>query len=76
MATEKKKKGYDDWELDSAVDSLVRAEEIKQDKKLLKAIQGRLKTKKKAISSIAELRGVYDEKVKNKMNTHNTHKSY
>jgi len=51
-----KKKGYDDYELDDAVRTLVRAEEIKQDKKLMKACQDRLDKKVKAVKSLADLK--------------------
>lgn len=51
-----KKKGYDDYELDDAVRTLVRAEEIRQDGKLLKAIQGRLDKKVRAVKSLADLK--------------------
>lgn len=61
---EKKKSGYDDYELDDAVRTLVRAEEIKQDKKLMKACGDRLDKKVRAVKSIADLR-----QRKNEMNS-------
>ena len=61
---EKKKDGeYDKYELESACDTLTRAEEIKADKKLMKALGPYLEKKKKAITSIEELRGVARKKI-------------
>lgn len=53
-----KTKGYEKYELESAVRDLERAEEIKKDKKLMAAIQPMLKKK---ISSIAELKKLANE---------------
>ncbi len=53
-----KKKGYDKYELDNAVETLQRAEEIKADKKLMKALGPHLAKKVKAITSVAQLREV------------------
>ena len=59
-----KKKGIDKWEVDSAVESLLRAEEIKANKPLMKEVMKKLDGKKTAISSLQELRSVADEKNK------------
>lgn len=54
------KKGYDKYELESCVDCLVRAEEIKADKKKMKALAPMLEKKlagfKRAIDSLDDLR--------------------
>jgi hypothetical protein len=49
------KKQQEKWEIDSAVDTLVRAAEIIEDKELLKKVTAAAKDKKRAISSIADL---------------------
>lgn len=59
---EEKKKGYDSYELESAVRTLLEAEEIKADRKLMEAIQPLLTKKTKAIKSIADLRSIAKEK--------------
>lgn len=57
------KKGYDEYELEDAVRTLCRAEEIKADKKLMKALTPHLGKKVKAINSVAELRNVAKTKI-------------
>lgn len=52
----KKKKGYDDYEIEDAVRTLIRAEEIKQDPKLMKACSSDLAKKVKAIKSVAQIK--------------------
>jgi hypothetical protein len=47
---------YDDWRVDDAYCTLKRAEEIKQDKKMMGLIQERLDKDKKAIRSLDELK--------------------
>ena len=59
-----KKKGYDEWELDDAVRTLIRAEEIKDDEPLMKAIKPHLDKKVKAVKSIADLKRIASEKDK------------
>lgn len=46
----------DEYEVDEAVRTLIKAEEIKQDKKLMAACVAQLDKKKKAINSIDGLR--------------------
>lgn len=60
MEKEASPKKMDEWEIDSAMDTLVRAEEIKKDKKLMKAIYPKMKKK---ISSIEELKELYNDKM-------------
>lgn len=50
-----------DYEIDDAMRTLLKAEEIKQDDKLMKAVQGRLGKQQKAIRSIADLRAKKQE---------------
>ena len=64
MEAEKKKgkyEGYDDYEVDSAVDTLMKAEEIKRDPKLMKHCNSCMGEKSKSIKSIADLKQAYDE---------------
>lgn len=64
---EKKKEygDYDKWEIESAVDCLIRAEEIKQDKEKMKYVKQCMDTKykgvKKVISSIADIKKASNE---------------
>jgi hypothetical protein len=44
----KKKSGFDKWEIDSAVDTLLRAEEIKQNAALMKEVKKKMNDKAKA----------------------------
>ncbi len=55
-AKEEKKDGFDKYEIDSAVDALLRAEDVKSDKKLMAACEGALAKKYKAIQSIQDLK--------------------
>jgi hypothetical protein len=47
---------YDDWFLKQCVSTLTESEEIKGDKKLMKALQPLLNKKAKAITSLADVR--------------------
>lgn len=63
---EKKKYGkFDEWEISSAVDALIRAEEIKCDKEKMKYVgpllEKRFKETKRTITSIQGLREKYKE---------------
>lgn len=58
----KKKEGYDEYEIKSCAETLIKAEEIKKDEKKMKAIHAYLSKKKKAISSIADIKSAYKEK--------------
>lgn len=51
-----KKKKYEDYEIEEAVRTLMRAEEIKADPALMKCCMKEVSKKKKAISSIAQLK--------------------
>lgn len=55
MMKDEKKKGYDKYELESAVRDLERAEEIKADPKLMDALQPFLKKKMKSIQGLRAL---------------------
>jgi hypothetical protein len=61
---EESEKKYDKWEVDCAVNDLLRAEEIKANPELMKLVLEKMADKKKAISSIAELRAVASKKSK------------
>lgn len=56
METEGEDEELDEYEVRCAADTLLRAEEIKKDKKLFKAALESLKEKRSAINSIADLR--------------------
>lgn len=56
---------YSQWRVDSAVDCLMRAEEIKLDKKMMALVKVEMEKKGKAIksvSSLKELRSVASQK--------------
>jgi hypothetical protein len=52
----KGKKKYEDYEVKEAADTLMKAEEIKGNKELMACVHPHLASKKKAISSISDLR--------------------
>lgn len=52
---------YDEWAVKSAAETLVRAEEIKQDSKMMKLVSKHITKQKKAIDSIEDLRERYQE---------------
>jgi len=60
-------KGYDKYELESCVDTLLRAEEIKADAKKMAALKPHLMKKKKALEGITSLEGL-KEVAKKKLN--------
>jgi len=60
---EKKKGKWDDWELDDMVNTIIRAEEIKNDPEKMKAIGSRMDKKVKAVKSLSDLKKVRDEKL-------------
>lgn len=55
---EQKKKDYEEWELECKARTLMEAAEIKQDEKLMAALQPYLEKKVNAIKSISDLRKV------------------
>lgn len=55
VSQEPKKPKYDEWEIKNAVDTLVRAEEIKQDKELMAFVAPELEKRSKAITNAAEI---------------------
>ena len=59
---EKKKEGFDDWEINDMTRTIIEAEEIKQDPEKMKAIQGALDKKVKAVKSIDDLKSVKAER--------------
>jgi len=61
---EKSKEGPEEWEVCQAVDTLMRAEEIKQDAKLMSLVKEKMDVKKKAIDSLSKLRTVAAKKIK------------
>ena len=52
IAVRLKKRKFDDWEISSAADTLIRAKEINQDKELMKKVDIELKKRKKAIDAV------------------------
>jgi hypothetical protein len=52
----KKKEGFEEYEIKGALDDLMRAEEHKANPKLMAAVHKHAHKKKKALSSISELR--------------------
>lgn len=56
MASEKKSKTPDKYEIDNAMRTLLDAEEIKQNPHMMKHVSKHIKKKKKAIESIDDLR--------------------
>ena len=57
----KKSKKVEDYEIENWADTLIRAEEIKNDPEKMKYVDKFLKKKKKAINSIADIRARYNE---------------
>jgi len=55
--------GYDKWDLEQAVRTLEEAEEIKADKKKMKALGPFIKRKKQAINNLDDLREMATSKV-------------
>lgn len=53
---------YEDWKVEDAASTLLRAEEIKQDSKMMSKVAPLLAKKKKAITSIADLKKVREER--------------
>ena len=62
------KKKIEDYEVDNAVDTLLRAEEIKRNEPLMELVSKKIQIKKKAINSIAELRAIKNEMKDSKEN--------
>jgi hypothetical protein len=58
---DKEDEKYTDWRIDDAYSTLKRAEEIKQDPKMMEKIQGKLDKDKKAIRSLAQLKSKASE---------------
>lgn len=61
---ESKDNGVDEWKVRDGVDTLLKAEEIKADKKLMPLVQKELSKKHKAlmkISSIQDMRDAYQD---------------
>lgn len=54
-------KKIEDYEVDSACDTLMRAEEIKHNEELMKLVRKKLAKKQKAINSIADLKAAREE---------------
>lgn len=50
----------DEWEVKDAADTLMKAEKIKKDKKIMPHVYKHLKTHKKAITSIEQLRAKHE----------------
>lgn len=53
VAEKLEKRRMDEWEIRSAADSLLRAEEIKADKELMKEVQKELEKRKKALNAVS-----------------------
>jgi hypothetical protein len=60
-APEMKDHKYDEYSVQSAFDTLMRAEEHKSDPKMMKAIHAKLKKHKSAIKSIQDLKTARDD---------------
>lgn len=52
VAARLKKRGIDEWEIKSAADSLIRAEEIKKDKDLMTKVDEELDKRRDALKAI------------------------
>ncbi len=52
IASKLKKRGIDEWEIRSSADSLLRAEEIKNDKDLMIKVNQELDKRKKALNKL------------------------
>ena len=63
-AVKMRKSPIDEWEVKNAADTLFRAEEIKQDKKLSKLVDKELDKRRKALNSIKALVGKKGQKSK------------
>lgn len=57
-------KKMEEYEIKDCVETLMRAEEIKSDPKKMAAIQPYLNKKMKVIKSLADLKGVASERIK------------
>lgn len=55
VSQEPKKPKYDEWEIKEAVRTLIKAEEIKQDKELMVFVAPELEKQSKAIKSAADI---------------------
>ena len=55
VSQEPKKPKYDEWDIKDAVRTLIRAEEIKQDKELMAFVAPELEKQSKVIKSAAEI---------------------
>lgn len=53
--TEAEKPKYDEWEIKNAVDTLMRAEEIKQDAELMALVAPELEKRTKAVKGLADV---------------------
>ncbi len=53
--TKPKSKKFDEWEIEEALRTITRAEEIKQDKALMGALKPHFKKRKDAVNSAAEI---------------------
>lgn len=60
---------YDKYEVENWADTLMKAEEIKQDAEKMKYVKQCLAKKKTAINSIADLRAVAQEKAEKEMSS-------
>lgn len=55
---------FDEYELKEACETLAKAEEIKANDRLMRALQPMLEKKQKAYASLSDLRGLYYKKKK------------
>lgn len=63
IKSEKEKEGYSDHEVSSAMDTLMEAEKIKGDLKLMALVQKEIRSRQKAIKSIQDIKDRYVEVV-------------
>ncbi len=61
MEKKKKESGHEQWEVEGWASDVLRAEEIKNDPEKMKCVMEHLEKKKKAISSIQEIKDAASE---------------
>lgn len=63
IETGKKEKKIEDWEVQSALDCLIRAKEIQANTELMAKVKAKAKGMKAAITSIADIKNAYNQMV-------------
>lgn len=54
VAEKLQKRGIDEWAVRSAADTLIRAEEIRKDKVLMKEVEKELEKRRKALDAVSK----------------------